>query len=118
MNKSDIYISEKVKNSSGIVINPATSENQDEAITSLNSINQKKIWDSFWLKNVLSAITRLTVDASGQLRAVVSGTVAVGTITTLTTWNIGIWDSGKVATMISQSNANFQGGWRRLIRKV
>lgn len=31
MNKSDIYISEKVKNSSGIVINPATSENQDEA---------------------------------------------------------------------------------------
>jgi len=115
MNKSDIYISEKVKNASNVTINPATSENQDEAITALNSINQKKIWDSFWLKNVLSAITRLTVDASGQLRAVVSGTVAV---TTLTTWNIGIWDSGKVATMISQSNANFQGGWRRLIRKV
>ena len=115
MNKSDIYISEKVKNASNVTINPATSENQDEAITALNSINQKKIWDSFWLKNVLSAITRLTVDASGQLRAVVSWTVAV---TTLTTWNIGIWDSGKVATMISQSNANFQGGWRRLIRKV
>ena len=43
MNKSDVYMSDKVKNSSGIVINPATSENQDEAITSLNSINQKKI---------------------------------------------------------------------------
>ena len=115
------YISEKVRNSSNVTINPATSENQDEAITALNSISQKKIWDSFWLKNVLSAITRLTVDASGQLRAVVSGTVAVSsitTLTTLTTWNIGIWDSGKVATMISQSNANFQGGWRRLIRKV
>jgi len=121
MNEQGIYISEKVKDSSGIVINPATKENQDEAITALNLINQKKIGDSFWLKNVLSAITRLTVDASGQLRAVVSGTVNVGTITTLTTlttWNIGIWDSGKVATMISQSNANFQGGWRRLIRKV
>ena len=115
MNEQAIYISEKVKNASNVTINPATSENQDEAITALNSISQKKIGDSFWLKNVLSAITRLTVDASWQLRAVVSGTVAV---TTLTTWNIGIWDSGKVATMISQSNANFQGGWRRLIRKV
>jgi hypothetical protein len=43
MNKSDIYISEKVKNASNVTINPATSENQDEAITALNSINQKKI---------------------------------------------------------------------------
>ncbi len=77
MNKSDIYISEKVKNASNVTINPATSENQDEAITALNSISQKKIWDSFWLKNVLSAITRLTVDASGQLRAVVGDKMTI-----------------------------------------
>ena len=31
MNKSDIYISEKGKNASNVTINPATSENQDEA---------------------------------------------------------------------------------------
>lgn len=143
MQTQQTYISEKVRNSSNVVINPATEEKQDAIVsaieantpitwyateakqdignTTLTQISQKKIWDSFWLKNVLSAITRLTVDASWQLRAVVSGTVGVSTITTLTTlttWNIGIWDSGKVATMISQSNANFQWGWRRLIRKV
>ena len=121
MNEQAIYISEKVKDSSGIVINPATKENQDEAITALNLINQKKIGDSFWLKNVLRGITKLTFDNSGQLRALVSGTVAVGTISTVTTVtqsNGSIWDSGKTATIISQWNANFQGGWRRLIRKV
>ena len=108
------YISEKIRNIAWNYINPATEE-------TLQSISQKKIGDSFWLKNVLSAITRLTVDASGQLRAVVSGTVNVGTISTVTTvWqsNGSIWDSGKTATIISQWNANFQGGWRRLIRKV
>lgn len=130
------YISEKIRNIAWNYINPATEEKQDAIVaaieanapiswwateSTLSLINQKKIWDSFWLKNVLSAITRLTVDASGQLRAVVTWTVTVGsitTLTTLTTWNIGIGDSGKVATMISQSNANFQWGWRRLIRKV
>lgn len=97
-----------VKNIAGTQINPATDE-------TLQTIAQKKIGDSFWLKNALSAITRMTVDASGQLRAVVAGTVA---ISTMTTGNISIGDSGKLSTIIAQSNANFQGGGRRLIRKV
>lgn len=105
-----------LKNAAGTTINPATEE-------SLQAIAAKKIGDSFWLKNVVSAITRLTVDASGQLRAVVAGTVAIssGTITTVSTVtqsNNSIGDSGKIATVISSSNANFQGGARRLIRKV
>ena len=130
------YISEKLRNVAWSYINPATEEKQDAIVSAIEAnapitwwatestlqlINQKKIWDSFWLKNVLSAITRLTVDASGQLRAVVTWSVTVSsiaTITTLTTWNMSIGDSGKVATIISQSNANFQWGWRRLIRKV
>lgn len=46
-----------IKNAAGTTINPATEE-------SLQTIAQKKIGDSFWLKNVLSAITRLTYDVS------------------------------------------------------
>lgn len=46
-----------IKNVAGDQINPATEE-------SLQQIAAKKIGDSFWLKNVLSAVTRLTVDAS------------------------------------------------------
>lgn len=64
-----------IKNAAGTTINPATQETVQE-------IADKKIGDSFWLKNVLSAITRLTVDSSGQLRAAVS---SIGTITTVTT---------------------------------
>lgn len=105
-----------IKNVAWDQINPATEE-------TAQAIAAKKIGDSFWLKNVLSAVSRLVVDGSGQLRAVVAGTVAIssGTITTVSTVtqsNTSIGDSWKTATILSQSNANFQGGARRLIRKI
>ena len=54
------------------------------------------------LKNVIS---RFTFDTSGQLRTTVAGTVAVssGTITTVTTSNGSIGDSGKTSTIMQNS---------------
>lgn len=103
-----------VKNIAGDQVNPATEE-------TAQAIAAKKIGDSFWLKNVLSAITRLTVNTAGELRVVVGsiGTLTtLTTLTTMTTGNISLGDSGKTATIITQTNANFQAGGRRLFRKV
>ena len=64
------------------------------------------------LKNVIS---RFTFDTSGQLRTTVAGTVAVssGTITTVTTSNGSIGDSGKPSTIMQNSSMMFNSSVRR-----
>ena len=67
------------------------------------------------LKNVIS---RFTFDTSGQLRTTVAGTVAVssGTITTVstvTTANISIGDTGKPSTIMQNSSMMFNSSVRR-----
>lgn len=64
------------------------------------------------LKNVIS---RFTFDTTGQLRTTVAGTVAVssGTITTVTTSNGSIGDSGKPSTIMQNSSMMFNSSVRR-----
>ena len=63
------------------------------------------------LKRLMNVISRFTFDASGQLR--VGGSVGVSgsltTVSTVTTANISIGDSGKASTIILQSAQAFQG---------
>ena len=51
---------------------------------------------------IKNTVSRLSFDATNQLRAVVSGSVSVssGTVTTMATGNIGYGDMGKPATSI------------------
>lgn len=55
--------------------------------------------DSFF-RRLFRTLSRLTFDVSGQLRTAVAGSVSVssGTVTTVTTSNVGFSDMGKPAT--------------------
>ena len=59
-----------------------------------------------FLKNIIS---RFTFDASGQLRVGGSVGVSSGTITTVTTANISIGDTGKTSTAQVMSAQMFYG---------
>ena len=75
---------------------------------------------SDWIiRRLFKAFSRLSFDASSQLRVAAAGTVSVssGTITTVTTGNIGIGDMGKPATSIAFSRQLTANSTRRnLIR--
>lgn len=75
MNKSDIYISEKVKNSSGIVINPATVESGQETAQILAMLMDSL---QFWLQTDKSKTLKV------QLDPLLTHTTLVSTIATLT----------------------------------
>lgn len=62
------------------------------------------------LKNVIS---RFTFDTAGQLR--IGGTVGIssGTVTTVTTSNGSIGDSGKTSTIMQNSSMMFNSSVRR-----
>lgn len=71
------------------------------------------------LRRLFRAISRLTFDGSNQLRVAAAGTVSVssGTVTTVTTGNIGMGDAGKPSTAIVFSRQLTVNGTRRnLIR--
>ena len=75
------------------------------------------------LRRLAKAMSRLTFDATNQLRTTVggtvaiSGTVAVSTVTTVTTDNIGYGDMGKPATVMLVSRQLTGASTRRnLIR--
>ena len=73
-----------------------------------------------WLLRRLSkALSRLSFDATNQLRAIVAGTVSIssGTVTTVTTGNIGMGDSGKPSTaMVFSRQLTSNSTRRNLIR--
>lgn len=77
----------------------------------LKPVDLNKV-QSIWFKSILSVIKRLTIDMSWQLRVVVSSVWIVSQS------NDAIGNTGLIATTIFSSNANFQWGGRRLIRKV
>jgi hypothetical protein len=64
------------------------------------------------LKNIIS---RFTFDATGQLRTVTSGSVAIssGTVSVVTTSNSGFGDMGKISTAMLVSHQGFQSSIRR-----
>ena len=73
-----------------------------------------------WLLRRLSkAMSRLSFDASNQLRVAAAGTVSIssGTVTTVTTGNMGMGDMGKPSTSIVFSRQLTTNSTRRnLIR--
>lgn len=76
-----------------------------------------------WLfRRLEKAISRLTFDATNQLRAAVSGSVSVSsgtvtTVTTVTTGNTGMGDMGKPATsMVFSRQLTASSTRRNLIR--
>ena len=60
------------------------------------------------IKNLMQKFGRFSFDASSQLR-VVAGGGALTTVTTVTTANMSIGDTGKAATAILQSAQGFYG---------
>ena len=71
------------------------------------------------LRRLFKAFSRLSFDASSQLRVAAAGTVSVssGTVTTVTTGNIGMGDAGKPSTAIVFSRQLTANSTRRnLIR--
>lgn len=103
MTEEQIYISEKVKNSTGIAINPATSESQTEANEILDRmlfVLEAKL-KSLWV--VTQWTNRLSVDLNSW---------NIGTVTTLTTcWTVNnvatIWWIAWWAFIKTQSWANW-----------
>ena len=66
------------------------------------------------IKSLLQKFGRFSFDTSSQLRTTVAGTVAissgtVNTVTTCTTANMSIGDSGKASTIQLQSAQGFYG---------
>lgn len=76
-----------------------------------------------WILNrLLRAVSRLSFDATNQLRVAAAGTVSISsgtvtTVTTVTTGNVGMGDTGKPATAIVFSRQLTANSTRRnLIR--
>lgn len=65
------------------------------------------------IKNLMQKFGRFSFDTTSQLRTVTSGSVSVSgnitTVTTVTTANMSIGDTGKAATAILQSAQGFYG---------
>jgi hypothetical protein len=65
------------------------------------------------IKNLMQKFGRFSFDNTSQLRTVTSGSVSVSgnitTVTTVTTANMSIGDTGKAATAILQSAQGFYG---------
>lgn len=66
------------------------------------------------IKSLLQKFGRFSFDTSSQLRTTVAGTVAISsgtvtTVTTCTTANMSIGDSGKASTIQLQSAQGFYG---------
>ena len=57
------------------------------------------------IKNLIQKFGRFSFDGSSQLRIIAGG----GTVTTVTTANMSIGDTGKAATAILQSAQGFYG---------
>lgn len=73
-----------------------------------------------WILNrLLRAVSRLSFDATNQLRVAAAGTVSIssGTVTTVTTGNTGMGDMGKPATsMVFSRQLTTNSTRRNLIR--
>ncbi len=70
-------------------------------------------------KRLFNSLCKLTYDVSGQLRTVVNGSVTVsGSLTTVTTANVGFGDSGKTSAVMQTSATMFGGTVRRNFTKA
>lgn len=95
MNEQGIYISEKVRNSSNVVINPATEEKQDSLSLLVTTLTEQ--WETWQiiLNMIKELLTPLSIVSSGSNKLLVDiNTIVGGTITTVTT----------VSTVSNQSN--------------
>ena len=62
------------------------------------------------IKNLMQKFGRFSFDTSSQLRTIVTGSVSIsGNVTTVTTANMSIGDTGKAATAQLQSAQGFYG---------
>lgn len=118
MNTSQTYISERVRNSSNVVINPATEEGIQEVVTAIENISipapvgwATELKQDTW-NNLIDAIYMLVKslaflpsirDTTAWLRTSITNAPNIGTVTTVTTTTT-VWT---VNTVTNQS----QMGW-------
>ena len=69
-------------------------------------------------KTIRALFGKFSFDGTSALRTSGSVSVSSGTVTTVTTGNIGIGDWGKLATAMEQSHLAFQSGIRRNFTKA
>lgn len=76
--------------------------------------------DASFLRRLLRGISRVSYDATNQLRAVVTGSsvsISSGTVTTVTTGNISIGDAGKpITSLLYNRTQTASGNKRNIIR--
>ena len=66
-----------------------------------------------FFKRLFLVFGRFSFDTTSALRTSGSVSVSSGTVTTVTTGNIGFGDSGKASTIMQISQQSFMGGIRR-----
>ena len=71
--------------------------------------------NDYSIKNLINKFGRFSFTAASELRTSTTGTVAIssGTVTTVTTGNIGFGDQGKASAAISNSANMYYNSVRR-----